>query len=72
MEVQEGSFAKHKIISSLDHISSKGPKEERYDRVRGLPEGRRLSCSATIQGDLVVDVPQDVQVNAQVVRKAAD
>lgn len=71
IEVQEGNFAKHKIVSSNDHISPKGPKEQRYERVRGLPEGRRLSCSATIQGDLVVDVPQDTVVNAQVVRKAA-
>jgi len=71
VEVQEGNFAKHKIISSNDHISPKGPKEERYERVRGLPEGRRLSCSATIQGDLVIDVPQDTVINAQVVRKAA-
>lgn len=69
--VQEGNFAKHQIVSSNDHISPVGPKEERYDRVRGLPEGRRLSCSAQILGDLVVDVPQDTVVNAQVVRKAA-
>ncbi len=69
--VQEGNFAKHQIVSSNDHISPIGPKEERYDRVRGLPEGRRLSCSAQILGDLVVDVPQDTVVNAQVVRKAA-
>ena len=72
IEVQEGQFAKHKITSSLDHISPRGAKEERYDRVRGLPEGRRLSCSATIEGDLVVDVPQDTVINAQVVRKDAD
>jgi len=71
IEVQEGNFAKHKIVSSNSHISARGPKEERYDRVRGLPERRRLSCSATIQGDLVIDVPQDTVVNAQVVRKAA-
>ena len=71
IEVQEGNFAKHKIVSSLDHISPKGAKEERYERVRGLPEGRRLSCSATVQGDLVIDVPQDTVINAQVVRKAA-
>ncbi|MGN6465576.1 MAG: ASKHA domain-containing protein [Rhizobiaceae bacterium] len=71
IEIQEGNFAKHKIVSSLEHISPKGPKEERYERVRGLPERRRLSCSATIQGDLVVDVPQDTVINAQVVRKAA-
>ena len=71
IEVQEGNFAKHKIVSSLDHISPRGPKEERYDRVRGLPAGRRLSCSATVQGDLVIDVPQDTVVNAQTIRKAA-
>lgn len=71
IEVQEGNFAKHKIVSSLEHISPKGPKEERYEKVRGLPDGRRLSCSALILGDLVVDVPQDTVINAQVVRKAA-
>ena len=69
--VQEGNFAKHKIVSSNDHITARGAKEDRYDRVRGLPEGRRLSCSAEILGDLVIDVPQDTVVNAQVVRKAA-
>lgn len=71
IEVQEGNFAKHKIVSSLEHISEKGPKEERYEKIRGLPDGRRLSCSALILGDLVVDVPQDTVINAQVVRKAA-
>ncbi|MHB2264647.1 ASKHA domain-containing protein [Aliihoeflea sp. PC F10.4] len=70
IEVQEGRFAKHKISSSAEHISPFGAKEERYARVRGLPEGRRLSCSATIEGDLVIDVPQDVQINAQLVRKS--
>ncbi|RUW91807.1 DUF4445 domain-containing protein, partial [Mesorhizobium sp. M8A.F.Ca.ET.059.01.1.1] len=69
---QEGNFAKHKIVSSNDHISPKGPKEERYERVRGLPERRRLSCSAQILGDLVIDVPQDTVINAQTIRKDAD
>ncbi|WP_323717740.1 ASKHA domain-containing protein [Paracoccus aminovorans] len=71
VEIQDGSFAKFGITSSQDHISARGGKEERYDRVRGLPAGRRLSCSATVLGDLVVDVPQDTTVNAQVIRKAA-
>ncbi|HEV7321655.1 MAG TPA: ASKHA domain-containing protein [Ensifer sp.] len=71
IEVQEGNFAKHKIVSSNDHISEKGAKEERYEKIRGLPDGRRLSCSAQILGDLVIDVPQDTVINAQVVRKAA-
>ncbi|CDN48210.1 ASKHA domain-containing protein [Neorhizobium galegae] len=72
VSVQEGHFAKHGITSANDHLSPLGPKEERYDRVRGLPEGRRLSCSTQILGDLVIDVPQDTVINAQVVRKAAD
>ena len=71
IEIQEGNFAKHGITSSNTHISPRGPKEERYDRVRGLAPERRLSCSATIEGDLVVDVPQDTVINAQVIRKAA-
>ncbi len=72
VEVQEGRFAKHGITSSNDHISEFGAKEQRYAEKRDLKQGRRLSCSATILGDLVVDVPQDVQVNAQVVRKEVD
>jgi uncharacterized 2Fe-2S/4Fe-4S cluster protein (DUF4445 family) len=71
VEVQEGSFAKHKIVSSNDHISARGAKELRYAEVRDIAPNRRLSCSATIQGDLVIDVPQDTVINAQVIRKAA-
>jgi uncharacterized 2Fe-2S/4Fe-4S cluster protein (DUF4445 family) len=71
VSVQEGNFAKHKIVSSLENISVKGPKEERYESIRGLPDGRRLSCSSQVLGDLVIDVPQDTVINAQVVRKAA-
>jgi hypothetical protein len=37
--VQEGSFAKHKIVSSSAHISPKGAREERYESVRGLGGG---------------------------------
>ncbi|NKN37632.1 DUF4445 domain-containing protein [Agrobacterium sp. a22-2] len=72
IEVQEGQFAKHGITSSNDHISEFSPKEVRYAEKRELKDGRRLSCSATVLGDLVIDVPQDIAVNAQVVRKDSD
>jgi uncharacterized 2Fe-2S/4Fe-4S cluster protein (DUF4445 family) len=72
VEVAEGQFAKHGITSLNDHISPFGPKEQRYAEKRDLKDGRRLSCSATVQGDLVIDVPADAQVNTQIVRKAAD
>ena len=37
-----------------------------------LRPGRRLSCSARVLGDLVVDVPAEFAVNRQVVRKRAE
>lgn len=72
VEVAEGQFAKHGITSSADHISAFGAKEQRYAEKRDLKASRRLSCSATVQGDLVIDVPADAAVNTQIVRKAAD
>lgn len=72
IEVSEGTFAKDGIRSSSDHLTAFSENEQRYARLRDLKEGRRLSCSALVQGDLVVDVPQDVQINAQVVRKRAE
>ncbi len=68
-----GKFAKHKIESTAENISDWSPKEVRYTDKRGaLKDGRRLSCSATIQGPLVIDVPADTVVNQQTIRKAAD
>ena len=72
IEVQDGEFAKHGITSAQDHLSAFTEKEARYISIRGELGQRRLSCSATIQGDLVVDVPQDVQINRQIVRKRAE
>ncbi|MEO1398852.1 MAG: drug:proton antiporter, partial [Pseudomonadota bacterium] len=68
-----GHFAKHGIESRADSLSEWSPKEARYTEKRGaLKDGRRLSCSTTIQGPLVVDIPSDTVVNQQTIRKAAD
>ncbi|MEZ5926390.1 MAG: ASKHA domain-containing protein [Hyphomicrobiaceae bacterium] len=69
--VAEGQFAKHGITSTAANLSPFSATEARYAEKRTLGADRRLSCSALILGDLVIDVPQDVQVNKQVVRKAA-
>jgi uncharacterized 2Fe-2S/4Fe-4S cluster protein (DUF4445 family) len=37
-----------------------------------MAEGRRLSCSARVEADVVIDVPASSQVHRQVVRKEAD
>ena len=70
--VMEGEFAKHGITSSNASLSPLGPAEQSYSNRRSLPDGHRLSCSAQVQGDLVVDVPPSSQVHRQVVRKQAD
>lgn len=72
VNVGEGDFAKHGITSTASHVSGITKVEERYDKIRGLPAGRRLSCQTQILGDLVIDVPPESQVHKQVVRKEAD
>ena len=70
--VAEGKFAKHGVTSAATHLSPFSTTEERYASKRTLAADRRLSCSALVAGDLVIDVPTDVQVNRQVVRKRAE
>jgi uncharacterized 2Fe-2S/4Fe-4S cluster protein (DUF4445 family) len=70
--VGEGEFAKHGISSATGHVSGVTQVEQRYDKLRGLAAGRRLSCQTQILGDLVIDVPPESQVHKQVVRKEAD
>ncbi len=72
INIGEGEFAKHGITSSASHVNGATQVEQRYDRIKGLPTGRRLSCQTRIEGDLVVDVPPESQVHKQVVRKEAD
>ncbi len=66
-----GSFPKHGVTVSEGALSDWNKVEQRYDDIRGLKKGRRLGCQATVQGDIVVDVPPESQVHRQVVRKAA-
>jgi len=70
--VMEGDFAKHGVNSRSANLSPVSAAEQQYSRRKPLPSGHRLSCSARIEGDLVVDVPPSSQVHRQVVRKAAD
>ncbi|MBL4646789.1 MAG: DUF4445 domain-containing protein [Rhizobiales bacterium] len=70
--VAEGKFAKHGITSAASHLAEFTDTEARYRRLRSLADDRRLSCSAKIVGDSVIDVPQDVQMQRQVVRKRAE
>jgi len=66
-----GEFPKHGVTVHEGALSEWNAVEERYDRIRGLPEGRRLGCQAKVMGDIVIDVPPESQVHRQVIRKSA-
>jgi uncharacterized 2Fe-2S/4Fe-4S cluster protein (DUF4445 family) len=66
-----GEFPKHGVTVAADALSDWNAVEERYKRVRGLTEGRRLGCQAKVMGDVVIDVPPESQVHKQVIRKSA-
>lgn len=67
-----GEFPKHGVTVADDALSKWNAVEDRYDNIRGLKQGRRLGCQATVQGDIVIDVPAESQVHRQVVRKRAE
>ena len=66
-----GEFSKHGVTAKDGALSEWNSVEQRYKDKRGLIDGRRLGCQATVQGDIVIDVPPESQVHRQVVRKAA-
>ncbi|MEL7216386.1 MAG: ASKHA domain-containing protein, partial [Pseudomonadota bacterium] len=67
-----GEFPKHGVTAETNALSDWNAVEERYRSKRGMIDGRRLGCQATIEGDIVIDVPPESQVHKQVIRKAAD
>ena len=72
VDIGEGDFAKHGIVSSASSVTERSKVEDRYAEKRGLVDGRRLSCQACLKSDVVIDVPAESQVHDQVIRKAAD
>ena len=66
-----GEFPKHGVTVAEDALSEWNSVEDRYKRIRGLIDGRRLVCQAKVMGDVVIDVPPESQVHKQVIRKSA-
>ena len=67
-----GVHAKWGIDVAPTALSPPAMLENDYRGHRPLLDGNRLGCSATIAGDVVVDVPAASQVHRQVVRKSLD
>jgi uncharacterized 2Fe-2S/4Fe-4S cluster protein (DUF4445 family) len=70
--VAEGDFPKHGVASRAANLSPWSPVEQAYCGTQAMAPGRRLSCTAQVRGDVVIDVPPESQVHRQVVRKAAE
>jgi uncharacterized 2Fe-2S/4Fe-4S cluster protein (DUF4445 family) len=70
VRVESGLFQKHGIRSQADHVSPPSPDEAGFLKRLGA-EDHRLACSACVQGDLLVTVPEESQARKQIVRKAA-
>jgi uncharacterized 2Fe-2S/4Fe-4S cluster protein (DUF4445 family) len=67
-----GSFPKHGITSAEGHLAPMGSLETAYRDDAGMATDRRLSCTAEVFGDVLIDVPPESQVHRQVVRKGLE
>ena len=67
--IAEGEFAKLGIQSGTEHLADLAENEIRYNGRKGLLPGGRLSCSARLAGDIVIDVPAQSQIHRQIIRK---
>lgn len=72
VDVSVGHFPKFQVDSRPGNLTEPARQELRYAEKRGLAAGRRLSCSAKLLGDVVIDVPETSQVHRQIVRKRAE
>ncbi len=67
-----GNFSKYGITSKEENLSPAGGDERDYWAKRKRDAGNyRLSCATCVQGDLVINVPEESQARKQIVRKSA-
>ncbi|HXV43711.1 MAG TPA: ASKHA domain-containing protein, partial [Anaerolineae bacterium] len=67
-----GNFPKYGISSKEENLTPAGGDEIDYwTKRRRDPGNYRLSCTACILGDLVINVPEESQARKQIVRKSA-
>ncbi len=77
--IEEGRFEKYNIDSKRENVSPVSNEEAAYFARRpkllkdkGWEVGQvRLSCQCKIQGDVLINVPEESRGNKQIVRKSA-
>jgi len=71
VRIEEGSFEKPGIHSTLKNVSPWQEEEKKFINEDQKREGYRLGCCAKIQGDVLIFVPEESRAGKQVVSKAA-
>ncbi len=69
VRVAEGHFDKYGIRSAAENLSPPDEGEHACAARCGLAQGERLACTARVQGDVVIVVPEGTRVKRQVIRK---
>ena len=71
VRIEEGSFEKFGIHSTLKNVSPWQEEEKKFINEDQKREGYRLGCCAKVEGDLLIFVPEESRAGKQVVSKAA-
>lgn len=69
VRVQEGFFERHGMESRAQHLSPVVEEERKLLTDDEISKGFRLACSARVQGDVLLSVPEESRGGKQVVRK---
>jgi uncharacterized 2Fe-2S/4Fe-4S cluster protein (DUF4445 family) len=71
VRIEEGRFEKYNINSKRAHSGTWQEEESKFINAEDREAGYRLGCVATVQGDILVFVPEESRAGKQVVSKAA-
>jgi len=71
VRVEKGVFEKFAIHSAAEHAGPMAAAEDEILTEEEKGEGYRLGCIATVEGDLLIYVPESSRAGKQVVSKAA-
>lgn len=67
VKLAAGNFDKYQITSAMDHLSPISEEEKTHFTQEELQSGYRLACMAQIKGDVVIEVPNESRMQAQII-----
>ena len=71
VQIEEGLFQKHGITSDKENLSPASEPETLLLKKMRQEEGCRLSCVTRVEGDILINVPEESRAHKQIVRKSA-